>query len=39
MNVSSQQTDNGLIYGVKVLNNGRMRIIQVDANSGQMLNN
>lgn len=39
MNVSTQQGDSGVIYNVKVLNSGRMKIIHVDGQTGQLLNN
>jgi len=38
MSVSTRQGSNGTIYGVKVLNSGRMKVIQVDGQSGQLLN-
>lgn len=38
MSVNTQQVDNGVIYGVKVLNAGRMRVINVDGQTGQLLN-
>ena len=38
MSVSRHQSANGVIYGVKVLNSGRMKVIQVDGQSGQLLN-
>lgn len=39
MNVSTQHGDSGVIYNVKVLNSGRMKIIHVDGQTGQLLNN
>lgn len=38
MSVNSQQGESGVIYGVKVLNGGRMRVINVDGQTGQLLN-
>lgn len=38
MSVNSQQGESGVIYGVKVLNGGRMRVIKVDGQTGQLLN-
>lgn len=38
MSVNSQQTDTGVVYGVKVLNSGRMKIIRVDGQTGQIIN-
>lgn len=38
MSVSTQHKDSGVVYGVKVLNAGRMRVIHVDGQSGQLLN-
>jgi hypothetical protein len=38
MSVNIQQNDTGVTYGVKVLNAGRMRIINVDGQTGQLLN-
>ncbi len=38
MSVSTQQRETGVIYGVKVLNAGRMRVINVDGETGQLLN-
>jgi uncharacterized membrane protein YkoI len=38
MSVSTRQGANGTIYGVKVLNSGRMKVIQVDGQTGQLLN-
>ncbi|WP_331346138.1 hypothetical protein [Cellvibrio sp. UBA7661] len=38
MSVSTQQNDSGVVYGVKVLNAGRMRVIHVDGQNGQLLN-
>ncbi len=39
MSINSQQTENGVVYGVKVLNSGRMRVVRVDGQTGQILNN
>ncbi|WP_039914939.1 PepSY domain-containing protein [Cellvibrio mixtus] len=39
MSINSQQTETGVIYGVKVLNSGRMRVVRVDGQTGQILNN
>lgn len=38
MSVHTQQHDTGVVYGVKVLNAGRMRVINVDGQTGQLLN-
>lgn len=38
MSVNTQHKDSGVVYGVKVLNAGRMRVIHVDGHSGQLLN-
>ncbi|MFC3116103.1 PepSY domain-containing protein [Cellvibrio fontiphilus] len=38
MSVNSLRNESGIIYGVKVLNDGRMRIINVDGQTGQLLN-
>lgn len=38
MSVNSQRGESGVIYGVKVLNGGRMRVINVDGQTGQLLN-
>lgn len=38
INVSAQEHDSGVIYSVKVLNSGRMKIIRVDGQTGQLLN-
>ncbi|AQT62066.1 hypothetical protein CBP51_06230 [Cellvibrio mixtus] len=38
MSVNSQRSESGVIYGVKVLNDGRMRVINVDGQTGQLLN-
>jgi hypothetical protein len=37
MSVNSQQTDSGVVYGVKVLNSGRMKVIRVDGQTGQII--
>lgn len=39
MSVNSQHTDSGVIYGVKVLNSGRMKVVRVDGQTGQIINN
>lgn len=39
MSVSTRHNDDRVIYGVKVLNAGRMRVINVDGQTGQLLNN
>lgn len=39
MGVNTLHNDQGVIYGVKVLNAGRMRVIKVDGQTGQLLNN
>lgn len=38
MSVNSQQTEHGVVYGVKVLNSGRMKIVRVDGQTGQIVN-
>lgn len=38
MSVNSMRGESGVIYGVKVLNGGRMRVINVDGQTGQLLN-
>lgn len=38
MSVKTQRSDAGVIYAVKVLNAGRMRVIRVDGQSGRLLN-
>ena len=38
MSVNTQQHDTGVVYGVKVLNDGRMRVINVDGQTGRLLN-
>lgn len=38
MSVHIQQNDTGVVYGVKVLNAGRMRVVNVDGQTGQLLN-
>lgn len=38
MSVNTQQRDSGVVYGVKVLNDGRMRVIHVDGQTGRLLN-
>jgi len=37
MSVSSRRSDTGTIYRVKILNEGRMRIVQVDGQTGELL--
>lgn len=37
MGVNSLRTEAGLVYGVKVLNAGRMRVVRVDSQTGQIL--
>lgn len=39
MSVNSQQTENGVVYGVKVLNSGRMKVVRVHGQTGQIINN
>lgn len=39
MSVNTLHNDDGVVYGVKVLNAGRMRVINVDGQTGQLLNN
>ncbi len=39
MSVNSQQTGSGVVYGVKVLNSGRMKVVRVDGQTGQIINN
>lgn len=38
MSVNSRRSASGVIYGVKVLDDGRMRVINVDGQTGQLLN-
>lgn len=38
INVSTRHHDNRVIYNVKVLNSGRMKIVRVDGQTGQLLN-
>lgn len=38
MSVNTHHRDTGVIYGVKVLNAGRMRVINVDGQTGKLLN-
>jgi hypothetical protein len=38
MSVNTRQDDTRVVYGVKVLNAGRMRVINVDGQTGQLLN-
>ncbi len=38
MSVSTRHNPKGTIYGVKILNSGRMRVILVDGQTGQLLN-
>jgi hypothetical protein len=38
MSVNTRQDDTGVVYGVKVLNAGRMRVINIDGQTGQLLN-
>lgn len=38
MSVNRLRGESGVIYGVKVLNGGRMRVINVDGQTGQLLN-
>ncbi len=38
MSVSTKRNPSGTIYGVKILNSGRMRVILVDGQTGQLLN-
>ena len=37
MSVNSQQTETGVVYGVKVLNSGRMKVVRVDGQTGQIV--
>ena len=37
MSVNTQHQDTGVVYGVKVLNDGRMRVINVDGQTGRLL--
>jgi uncharacterized membrane protein YkoI len=39
MGVNRLRTDTGVVYGVKVLNSGRMRIVRVDGQTGQIMSN
>jgi hypothetical protein len=38
MSVNSRTSDTGVVYGVKVLNEGMMRTIHVDGQTGRLLN-
>lgn len=38
MSVNTQRSASRIIYGVKVLDDGRMRVIHVDAQTGELLN-
>jgi uncharacterized membrane protein YkoI len=38
MSVNTQQRSTGIVYGVKVLNAGRMKIIHVDGQTGNFTN-
>lgn len=38
MSVNSRRGDSGIVYRVKVLNDGHMRVIEVDGQTGQLLN-
>lgn len=38
MSVNTQRRESGVVYGVKVLNDGRMRVIHVDGHTGRLLN-
>lgn len=38
MSVNTRHDDTGVVYGVKTLNAGRMRVINVDGQTGQLLN-
>ena len=38
MSVSSRRSDSGTVYRVKILNAGRMRIVLVDGQTGELLN-
>lgn len=38
MSVNTQHRETGVVYGVKVLNDGRMRVIHVDGHTGRLLN-
>lgn len=37
MSVNSQHTETGVIYGVKVLNSGRMKVVRVDGQTGEIV--
>ena len=37
MSVNSQQTETGVVYGVKVLNSGRMKVVRVDGQTGEIV--
>lgn len=39
MGVNRLRTDAGVVYGVKVLNSGRMRVVRVDGQTGQIMSN
>ena len=38
MSVSTKQRQSGTIYGVKILNSGRMRVVLVDGQTGELIN-
>jgi uncharacterized membrane protein YkoI len=38
MSVSTKQLQSGTVYGVKILNSGRMRVVLVDGQTGELIN-
>lgn len=39
MGVNNLQTETGVVYGVKVLKSGRMRVVRVDGQTGDIIGN
>lgn len=37
MSVSTKQLQSGTVYGVKILNSGRMRVVHVDGQTGEVI--
>jgi hypothetical protein len=37
MSVTTKQLQSGTIYGVKILNSGRMRVVHVDGQTGELI--
>jgi hypothetical protein len=38
MSVNTKRLQSGTIYGVKILNSGRMRVVLVDGQTGELIN-